>query len=32
MEVGEERYDASAIRELYDCEAYPLARHELKPL
>jgi hypothetical protein len=29
MQIGDERFNGEAIRELYESDDYPLARHEL---
>ena len=31
LEVGDHRYDARQVRELYDANAYPLKRHHPTP-
>ena len=31
LEVGDHRYDARQVRELYDANAYPLKRHHPRP-
>ena len=31
LEVGDDRYDARQVRQLYDANAYPLKRHHPRP-
>ena len=31
LEVGDDRYDARQVRQLYDANAYPLKRHHQRP-